>query len=64
MSVCCECCVLSGRGLCVGLIIRIEKFYRECVCVSECDSEASIMKRPWPIRGWCAPERRRFFLKS
>ena len=28
MSVCCECCVLSGRGLCVGLIIRSEDFYR------------------------------------
>jgi len=23
-SVCCECCVLSGRGHCVGLIIRAE----------------------------------------
>jgi hypothetical protein len=24
MSVCCECCVLSGRGFCVGLITRTE----------------------------------------
>ena len=24
MSVCCECCVLSGRGLCIGLITRPE----------------------------------------
>ena len=24
VSVCCECCVLSGRGLCVGLITRPE----------------------------------------
>jgi hypothetical protein len=23
----CECCVLSGRGLCVGLITRPEEFY-------------------------------------
>jgi hypothetical protein len=22
MDVCCECCVLSGRGLCDGLITR------------------------------------------
>jgi hypothetical protein len=22
--------------------------------VSECDREASIMRRPWPTRGWCA----------
>jgi hypothetical protein len=25
MSVCCECCVLSGRGLCDGLITRPEE---------------------------------------
>jgi hypothetical protein len=24
----CECCVLSGRGLCVGLITRPEECYR------------------------------------
>jgi len=24
----CECCVLSGKGLCVGLIIRPEESYR------------------------------------
>jgi len=28
MSVCCECCVLSGRGLCEELITRSEEFYR------------------------------------
>ena len=28
MCVCCECCVFSGRGLCVGLIIRTEEPYR------------------------------------
>jgi len=34
MSVCCECCVLSGRGLCVGLITRPEESYRVwCVIV-------------------------------
>jgi len=27
MSVCCECCVLSGRGLCDGLITRAEESY-------------------------------------
>ena len=26
--VCCECCVLSGRGLCEGLITRPEESYR------------------------------------
>jgi hypothetical protein len=34
MSVCCECCVLSGRGLCDGLITRPEESYRVwCVWV-------------------------------
>jgi hypothetical protein len=28
MSVCYECCVLSGRGLCIGLITRPEESYR------------------------------------
>jgi hypothetical protein len=28
MSVCCECCVLSGRGPCVGLITRPEESCR------------------------------------
>ena len=32
MSVRCECCVLSGRGLRVGLITRPEESYRVC-CV-------------------------------
>jgi len=34
MSVCCECCVLSGRGLCIGLTSRPEDSYRVwCVWV-------------------------------
>jgi hypothetical protein len=34
MSASCECCVLSGRGLCVGLITRPEECYRVwCVCM-------------------------------
>jgi hypothetical protein len=34
MSLSCECCVLWGRGLCVGLITRAEKSYRMwCVLV-------------------------------
>ena len=28
MSVSCECCVSSGRGLCVGLITCLEDSYR------------------------------------
>ena len=36
MFVCCECCVLSGRGLCDELITRREESYRLC-CVVLCD---------------------------
>ena len=36
MFVCCECCVLSGRGLCDALITRPEESYR-LWCVVVCD---------------------------
>jgi hypothetical protein len=51
MSVCCECCVLSDIGLCVGLIAHPEEPY-PVVCV--CDRETSIMRRPWSSSGRCA----------
>ena len=31
---CCECCMLSERGLCNGPIPHPEESYRVCVCVS------------------------------
>jgi len=34
MSVCCKCCVLSGRGPCVGLITRPEESYGSLSVVS------------------------------
>jgi hypothetical protein len=39
ISFSCECCALSGRGLCDGPITRPEESYRVCVfvCVTECD---------------------------
>ena len=42
MSVCCECCVLSGRGICDGLITRPEESYR-LWCVAVCDIGISSM---------------------
>jgi hypothetical protein len=39
MDVCCECCVLSGRGLCDGLITHPEESYRLWHVV--CDQETS-----------------------
>jgi len=38
MFVCCECCVLAGRGLCDELITRPEESYRQW-CVVVCDLE-------------------------
>jgi hypothetical protein len=43
MSVPCECCVLSGRGLCISLITHPE----------ECDRDASTANWPWLTRGCC-----------
>ena len=58
MFVCCECCVLSGRGLCDELITRPEKSYR-LWCVVVCDLEASSRKRrPWPALGCSAIEKK------
>ena len=50
ISVSCECCVLSGRGLCDELITRPEESYR-LWCVVVCDLETSWMRRPWPHWG-------------
>ena len=47
MFVCCEYCVLSGRGLCDELITRPEESYR-LWCVVVCDLETSRMRRSWP----------------
>jgi len=45
----CECCVLSGRGLCDRLITRPESYRLWCVVV--CDLETSWMRRSWPALG-------------
>ena len=44
--VCCECRVLSGRGLCDELITRPEESYPLC-CVVVCDLETSRMGAPY-----------------
>ena len=46
----CECCVLSGRGLCDGPITRPEESYR-LWCVVVCGLETSWMRRSWPTGG-------------
>jgi hypothetical protein len=56
MSVSCGCCVLSGRGFCVELITRPQE---SCECgVSECDRQASIMRRTSPTRGCYAMKKK------
>ena len=50
MFVCCECCVLSGRGLCDVLITRPEESYR-LWCVLVCDQETSKTRRLKPAIG-------------
>jgi hypothetical protein len=47
MFVCCEWCVLSGRGLCDGLITRPEESYR-LWCILVCDVETSRLRRLKP----------------
>ena len=56
MSVCRECCVLSGRGLCGELITRPEESYR-LRCVVVCYLETSWMRRPWPAVGCCVKKK-------
>ena len=56
MLFCCERCVLSGRGLCDGLMTRPEESYR-LWCVVVCDLETSRMRRPWPALGRSATKK-------
>ena len=44
--ICCECRVLSGRGLCDVLITRSEEFY-QLWCVVVCDLETSRIGAPY-----------------
>ena len=56
MDVCCECCVLLGRGLCDELITRAEESYR-LWCVVECDIETSRMRG----HGGCCAKKKNSF---
>ena len=47
MFVCCECCALSGTGLCDELITRPEESY-QLWCFVVCDQETSRVRKPWP----------------
>jgi hypothetical protein len=58
ISVWCEYCVLSGRGLFDELITRPEESYR-LWCVVVCDLETSWMRRPWPTGGCCVKKKKK-----
>ena len=58
--VCCECCVLSDRGLCDELITLPEEFYSVC-CVVLCALETSWIRRPWPTGG-CRAKNKHYWL--
>ena len=47
---CCDCCVLSGRGLRDEMITHPDESYR-LWCVVVCDLETSWRRRPWPTEG-------------
>jgi hypothetical protein len=53
--VCCDCCVLSGWGLCDELITHQEESYR-LWCVM-CDLETSGLRKLWPTRGCWAKKK-------
>jgi hypothetical protein len=63
MFVCCECCVLSGRGLCDDLITLPEESYW-LWCVVVCDLETSRMRRPWPSLVRRATEKKLFRISN
>jgi hypothetical protein len=56
MFLCCECCVLSGRGLCDELITSPAESYR-LWCVVVCDLETSRMRRLCPALGRSATKK-------
>ena len=60
MFVCCECCVLSGRGLCNELITHPEESC-QLWCVVVCDLETSWMRRTWLTGGVSRQKQTHFF---
>jgi hypothetical protein len=62
MSASCDCCVLSGRGLCVGLITRPEQSYRVwCVLVW---SWSKTVRRAWPTGVCCVMEKEKHYITT
>ena len=62
MFVCCECCVVSGRGLCDELITHPEEYYW-LWCVVVCDPETSRIRGHGPLGGCFAKKKSLLGLK-
>jgi len=64
MSVCCECCVLSGRDLCDELITCPEESYR-LWCVTVCDLENLVNEEALAQWGGVVPkEEKNLFINN
>ena len=59
MFVSCDCCVLSGRGLCDGLITSPEESYR-LWCVFVC---GNLMNEEAMARVWSQSHRKKIYLQ-
>jgi hypothetical protein len=53
VCVSCECLCCQVEVSATGWSL-VQRSPTECLCVTECDHEASIMRRPWPTGGCCA----------
>jgi len=67
MSLCCECCVLSGRGLWYELTTRPEDSYR-LWCVVMCDLEkkslVNVEESQGPLGGYRARRKKFYYTKK
>jgi len=65
MSVCCECCVLSDRGLCDELITRPEESYRLwCVVVGDLETTKILVRGggQGPLGGYRAKRKKNIYI--
>ena len=64
MSVCCECCVLSGRGICNELITGPEVSYWLWCVVCDLEKQTSWIRRRRPTRGLSCQEKKKTLVQN
>ena len=62
MLVCCECCVLSGRGLCDELITRPEES-NPLLCVVECNLRNLVNEEALVYWGLLRQTKKKIFIR-